>query len=69
MFPPNGQVKPQGFFPAHELSREKDFREKLLKLLTIHEEAESAAETLQDQHDQTQDSKIAMDGTWSNTRF
>lgn len=56
MFPPNGQVKPQGFFPAHELSREKDFREKLLKLLTIHEEAESAAETLQDQ-------------TWSNTRF
>jgi hypothetical protein len=28
----------------------------LLKLLTIHEEAESAAETLQDQ-------------TWSNTRF
>lgn len=34
------QVKPQGFFPAHELSREKDFREKLLKLLTIHEEDE-----------------------------
>ena len=75
----NGQVKPPGFFPAHELSREKGFRAKLLKLLTIHEEAELAnkssfqllkhAETLSKmiKDDQRLSKMIKDDQTISNT--